>query len=151
MPAGRYGLSSAAAEHQEKTIMRIAFLGVFLLVAASCGGGRPASGPQVGPLTQRSSIQVATIENGTSSDLRVFALYRTSQVLLGTARAQRSTPLTVFDVPPNTVFRLIGRPIGAATGEREYVSETIQLAAGQRLTWRLRSIGTGMIEYGDRP
>ena len=108
-------------------------MSVVLLVAPACAGNQAPGATALDPSDATQSIHV---ENGMPTTLRVSALVRGSETLLGRVPADGEATLDL-PIPVIGEMRLVARPSTAMTN-RAHVSDPIEIMPGQRVTWQLR-------------
>jgi hypothetical protein len=116
-------------------------LGLVLLATAACSSNPRAAGPEVG---NAGLIQQVDVDNGTSVDLRIIALYGNLQIPIGIVRARQSRPMRLPAGLPSS-FRLIAEVDG---GGGRLFSEPISATDTRRPTWEIRSNGSASVVYG---
>lgn len=107
---------------------------VLIAASAACAGSQ---GPATGPSPAVGTGTLIEVRNGSTSNLRVSAMYGGGEVSLGRVSALGTSQVRLPEGAANS-FRLVASPAAGRPGDRRHVSEPIQVFPGQRVSWDLR-------------
>ncbi|MQA89188.1 MAG: hypothetical protein GEU90_02975 [Gemmatimonas sp.] len=118
---------------------RLALIALTVLGSTGCAAQGVANEPRVGPMSDSADQGVEVlVRNGTSRNLRVYAVEGGEETLLGRVNAMADASVWLRNPMAGTIRLAAASSSSVRTSER-HVSEPVQVLPGHQIYWELRT------------